>query len=181
VHHSFEVSRPFHFQYSVDVPGISFMHARGVGLELDHRTCYDHRQAPLFFGVGSRVIVSSSVANSSLRPGDTTQPRLTREGTGLEHSPSVRTSMPSHLPRFFGSLTILVGALKSVPPPRTLLASTLLPFFHSKESRRSAAQSKGRMVTETFFVREESSEKNRANWPSSTEPDWSMAMRSLAT
>ncbi len=128
-----------------------------------HVSCFDHRQAPDFLRSGSRVIVSSSVANSSLCPGDTTQPRFTREETGLAHSPSVRMSIPSHLPRFFGSLAIRVGALKSVPPPRTRLASTLFPFFHSKASRRSAAQSKGRMVTETFFVRDASSEKKSAS------------------
>lgn len=142
---------------------------------------YGQRQAPDFLGVGSRVMVISSVEKRSLWPGEMTQPRLMREGLGRVHSPSVMMSMPSQRPRFLGSLAMRVGALKSVPPPRTRLRSGLVPFFHSKVSLMLASQSKGRMVTETFLVRALSSLKKRASWVLSTEPDWSMATRSLAT
>ena len=49
-------------------------------------------------------------------------PRRMREGFGLGASPSVMMSMPSHRPLFFGSFANLVGASKSVPPPRTRFA-----------------------------------------------------------
>ena len=93
-----------------------------------------HRQAPDFWGFGSREMVISLVGKWSLQPWPRTQPRLIREGPGAEHSPSVRMSMPSQRPRFLGSLAKTVGALKSVPPPRTRLMSGLEPFFHSTMS-----------------------------------------------
>lgn len=108
------------------------------------------------------------------------QPRLIREVEGLEHSPSVRMSMPSQRPRFLGSLAKRVGASKSVPPERTRLMLGLDPFFHSTMSFSATVQSKGRMVTETRLVSVESSPKNRESISLETEPDWSTAMRSLA-
>jgi len=140
-----------------------------------------HRHAPDLGVPGSREMVTSSVWKSSLFLGETTQPRLILELAGLEHSPSVMMRRPSHRPRFLGSLAIFVGALKSVPPPRTRFAVTSVPFRHSNASLMSAVQSKGRTVTATFFVRDDSSLKKSASWASSTEPDWSIATRSFAT